>query len=127
MLMTQKSFKIVKIITAIFLAAVMAQAVIFSNYILAALAVAAAVAVIFISRRKVKGVLADERDNEISGKSARLSLSIFSVAGAITTFVFTFLRSTNPAFELAGSVLAYSVCALLLLYSVIFTFYEKQN
>lgn len=125
--MTQKSFKIIKIITAFFLAAIMAQAVIFNNYIIAALAIAAAVAVIFISRGKVEGVLADERDNEISGKAARLSLSIFSVVGAVATFIFTSLRDTNFVYEVAGSVLAYSVCALLLLYSLIFAFYEKQN
>lgn len=125
--MTQKSFKFVKIVTAFFLAAIMAQAVIFNNYILAAIAVAAAVAVIFISRQKVKGVLADERDKEISGKAARISLNIFSVAGAVITFVLMSSRGANFAYEVAGSVLAYSVCTLLLLYSAIFTFYEKQN
>jgi len=105
----------------------MAQAVIFNNYILAAIAVISAVAVIFVSRKKVKGVLTDERDYAISGKAAKLSLSIFSVGGAIVTFIFMSLRSMNPIYEITGSVLAYSVCALLLLYSAIFTFYEKQN
>ncbi len=125
--MTQKSFKFVRIITAFLLAMIMAQAVIFNNYILAIVAVISAVAVIFISKKKVKGVLTDERDHAIAGKAARLSLSIFSVAGAVITFVFMSLRNANPVYEAVGSILAYSVCALLLLYSVIFTFYEKQN
>lgn len=127
MYMTQKTFKLVRIIIAFLLAIIMAQAVIFSNYILAAIAIAAAAAVIFVARKKVEGVLADERDNEVSGKAARLSLNIFSAAGAVATFVFISLRNTNPDFEVVGSVLAYSVCALLLLYSLIFAFYEKQN
>jgi uncharacterized membrane protein len=125
--MTQKSFKFVRIITAFFLAIIMAQAVMFNNYILAITAVVSGVAVIYVSKKKVKGVLNDERDYAIAGKAARLSLSIFSVAGAMATLIFMFLRYIDPIYEVISSVLAYSVCALLLLYSAIFSFYEKQN
>lgn len=125
--MTQKTFKFIRIITAFFLATIMAQAVIFNNYILALMAVISAVAVIFVSKKKVKGVLNDERDYAIAGKAARLSLSIFSVAGTMVTFILISMRNVSPVYEATGSVLGYSVCSLLLIYSAIFTFYEKQN
>jgi uncharacterized membrane protein len=125
--MTQNKFKLIRIITAFFLAAIMAQAIIFSNYILALIAIVGAVTIIFASRKKVEGVLADERDLEIGGKSARMALSIFSIFGAATTFVLMFSRNINPVYEVVGSVLAYAVCGLLLLYSALFKYYEKQN
>lgn len=123
----QKTFKTIRVITAFLLAVVMAQAVILNNYILAAVAVAAAIGVILISRKKVDEVLSDERDVQITGKSARLALSIFCVVGAVVTFILMAQRNSNYVFEVAGSTLAYSVCALLLLYSAIFYYYEKQN
>lgn len=125
--MKYKSFRILKIAVTFFLAIIIAQAIIFNNYILAIAAVIAGVAIVFALRKKVEGVTADERDFQIAGKSARLSLSIFCVLTAMATFVFMFQRDANPIYEVIGSTLAYSVCALLLLYSIIFTYYEKQN
>ncbi len=125
--MTYKNFKILKIVVTSFLAMIVAQAVIFSNYILAATALVSALAIIFVSRKKVSEIISDERDLEIAGKSARLSLSIFSVITAIATFVFMSQRNANPAFLIISSTLAYSVCGLLLLYSFLFKYYEKQN
>lgn len=123
--MTHQKFKLIKIIIAMLLAAVIAQAVIFSNYVLAAFAVAAAIAVILVARKKVDEVLADERDYKIAGKAAKVSLNIFSVIGAAATFVLMAQDRANPVYEAVGSVLAYSVCGLLLLYSAVYVYFEK--
>jgi uncharacterized membrane protein len=125
--MTYKNFRAIRVVIAFFLAMIIAQAVIFSNYILAAFAVAAAVAVIFIARKKVDEVLSDERDLQIAGKAARLSMSIFSVIGAVATFILLAERQASPFYDAVGSTLAYSVCSLLLLYSAIFIYYEKYE
>lgn len=116
-----------KILIAILLAIMMAQAVILGNYILGMFSVVAAIAVIHVARQKVKEVITDERDLQLAGKAARLSLAIFSVVGAVATFVFIEQGKTNTVYGSVGSTLAYSVCSLLLLYSVILTYYEKQN
>lgn len=125
--MTQKNFQLIKIVTAFFLSAIMAQAIIFSNYILALTAVVGAITIMFFSKRKVTDVMVDERVLAIGGKAARFTLSIFSVFGAAISFILMFSRNTNPNFEIIGSVIAYSVCILLLLYSALFKYYDKQN
>lgn len=125
--MTYKNFRAIRVVISFFLAMIMAQAVIFSNYILAVFAIATAVAVIFIARKKVDEVLSDERDLQIAGKAARLSMSIFSVIGAVSTFILLAQRQTNPLYDAVGSTLAYSVCSLLLLYSAIFIYYGKYE
>lgn len=125
--MTQKKFRLIRILTAMFLGAIMAQAVIFSNYILAVIAVAGAVLVVFTSAKKVEGATSDERTISIGGQAARMSLTIFSVLGAGISFVLIISRGIGEVYQTTGYVLSYSVCALLILYSLLFKYYEKQN
>jgi uncharacterized membrane protein len=125
--MTQKKFKLVRILTAMFLAAIMAQAIIFSNYILAIVAVVGAVLVIFTSARRVEGVSSDERTISIGGRAARMSVTVFSVLGAAISFILIMQRGAGEVYQATGYVLSYSVCALLILYSLLFQYYEKQN
>jgi len=125
--MTSKTFVVIRALTAFFLAAVMAQAIIYNNYVLAIVAIVGAVVVIMTSKRKVNGVMVDERVLLVGGNAARASISIFSVIGAGLMFVLMFFREANPNYYIIASVLAYSICALLLLYSIIFKYYEKQN
>lgn len=125
--MTQEKFKLVRILTAMFLAAIMAQAVISSNYILAIIAVVGAVLVVSTSAKKVEGVSSDERTIAIGGRAARMSVTVFSILGAGISFVLIISRGNGIAYEVTGYVLSYSVCALLILYSLLFKYYEKQN
>ena len=110
-----------------FLAAIMAQAVIFSNYILAIIAVVGALLVVFTSAKKVEGVSSDERTISIGGHAARMSVTIFSVFGAAISFILIMQRGAGEIYQATGYVLSYSVCALLILYSLLFKYYEKQN
>lgn len=113
--------KVKRVITLIF-AIIIAKAVIMDNWLLAVIATVVMVAITILARRSVKGVVNDERDYVNAGKAARMSLSIFSVLGAILALVLMF-----NGFESVGSVLAYCVCALLLLQAVFFSYYAKQN
>jgi uncharacterized membrane protein len=123
--MNYKQYRNLRIITAAVLAGIISHAVVFNNYILAISAVLVGMAVMFFVKKQVKDILADERDYEIAGKSARYAMGIFSVTGSVATFFFMFQREANPFYETMGSVLAYSVCGLLLLYSFIFIYFQK--
>jgi len=125
--MTQKKFKLIKILTAMFLAAIMAQAIIYSNYILAVIAVIGAALVMFTSVKRVEGVSSDERTISIGGRAARMSITVFSILGAGISFVLIIQRGAGEIYQTIGYVLSYSVCALLILYSLLFKYYEKQN
>jgi len=123
--MTLQKFQVVKALIAAVLAALMAMAVIRQNYILAVAAVVIAVLLIMVLRRQVKEVVADERDLEASGKAARMAISIFSVLACLLAFPFLIFRTYSPDYELVGSTLAYSACALLILYSLMYKYYES--
>jgi uncharacterized membrane protein len=125
--MTYKKFKAIKIVIAMILGAVIAQAVIFGNYYLAGATILTAFAVIWVARKKVKEVMADERDFQLAGRAARISMTVFSSVGAVASFIFMAEREASPLLGIIGSTLAYSICFLLLLYSILFSYYGKQN
>ena len=125
--MTNKTFIVIRMLTAFFLAAVMAQAIIYSNYVLAIVAVVGAIVIVMTSKKKVNGVMVDERVLSIGGNAARASMSIFSVVGSGLMFILMIFREANQNYFIIASVLAYSICALLLLYSIVFKYYEKHN
>ncbi|MCL5666166.1 MAG: DUF2178 domain-containing protein [Patescibacteria group bacterium] len=125
--MTYKRFRTIKIITGFIVGVITAQAIIFDNYFLAVVAVFSALAVIGSMKKKVVEVINDERDYAIAGNAARLSLSLFSLVGALLAFAFMSLRNVNSDFMLIGSTLAYSVCALLIFHRATSAIYGKQN
>ena len=123
--MTLKQYKKVKIFIVIVLAMFFSQALYLKNYYIPIAVLVAASLLMMWLRRQVKEVVADERDYAVAGKAALLAIQIFGWCAAVMMFVFYGLRETNPAFEPIGMTLAYSTCILMLLYSLIFRYYEK--
>lgn len=80
--------------------------------------------VLMLLRRQVKGVIADERDWAVGGKSALLSIQIYAWLATISMFVLYGLRDINPAYEPIAITLAFSTCLLMLVYAVIFKYYN---
>ncbi|MDD5250996.1 MAG: DUF2178 domain-containing protein, partial [Patescibacteria group bacterium] len=64
-------------------------------------------------------------DYATGGRAALLAIQIYSWAAVAGMFVLYALRDTNPAYEAVGLTLAYSTCALMLLYGVIFRYYNR--
>jgi len=124
--MTSSQFKAVKIAVAIILAIFVGQAAVRGNYLLAAGAAAIALVLLLILRRSVKDIMADERDYEIAGKAARYAMTVFTVAGAIGSLVLLSFNSADEIYGFIGAALAYSVCALMMLYTLIFSYLAKS-
>jgi uncharacterized membrane protein len=127
--MNNKQFKIFRIILAMILAIIISQAIILENFILAIFAMIVAVVLMIFVRKKVKDIIADERDYKIAGSAARYAITGFS-AVAVGFMFFFMSQKQNPVYEAIGSTLAYSVCGLMLTYSLIFIYlrkYAKQD
>lgn len=128
--MTYNQFKRIRIIMAAVMAMIVSFAINLQSWIFATIAVLLAVLlsmiVIFSAKKQVKDVLADERDYYIAGKAARYALSAFCVLGAILSFYFMVINKSANA-EAIGSVLAYSVCGLMLLNSVIVIYFQRNE
>jgi len=123
--MSFKQFQMVKIVSAAVIAGLVSYGVTINNYIIPLVSVTVLSVVLFWARSRVKEVIADERDYETSGHAARWSIQIFSWIAVVVMFVLLYEKELNPMFEVIAYVLAYSVCGLMLLYSLLFRYYSQ--
>lgn len=123
--MTLKQYQAVKITFVVFLAVIFSQLIDGKNYLLPIGVMMAGSLIMMLLRRRVNGVVADERDYATGGKAALLAMQIYGWLAASSMFVFYGLKDTNPAFEPISMTLAFSTCLLMLIYSAIFRYYNR--
>lgn len=121
--MKLQQFNQLKIGVVIVVSAVVAESVVARNTIIAVLAMIAGALVLLQARSKVKEVIADERDMEIGGKAALLTIRIFGWIAAVASLALVTQRDNNPSFMIVAGVLSYGTCFLLILYAVIARYY----
>lgn len=126
-IMNLKSYKAWRLLVTIFLAMTISVSISMKNFFVPVVAVIIASLILLQLRKKVKEVLADERDMEIGGKAAMLAIRIFGWISIFPIFALYAFRDRNPSYEPIGMTLAFSVCILMLLYSAIFRFYHKMK
>lgn len=124
--MSLKQFKIVKLITVVILALIVSSSVSFGNYAIPLMALALAAAILYALRKRVKEVIADERDYQVGGKAAIMAVQLFSWVAALVALILYARRDANPVFEPLALTLSFSACFLLLLYSFLFKYYYRK-
>lgn len=125
--MTLKQYTVVRLGMVMALSAFIASSVVRHDYFWPIVAMVLAMLLLFGLRSRVQEVLADERDYVLGGKAARWAMQIFSLVAVIAMFVFLNLGESNPQMNVVAHVLAYSVCALMLLYSALFGIFRRFN
>ncbi len=126
--MTLKQFKVLKLTIVVILAVAVSVAVSYGNLIIPVVAMALAIALMFYFRGKVKEIIADERDYQIGGRAAGLTIQVYAWLAVIVMFLFmAYYYEISPLPETMAVVmaLAYSTCVLLLLYTLFFRYYNK--
>ena len=125
--MSISKYNKIRLITVVIIAIVFSRAIIMNNFILPMAVLAVSWGVLFFLRRKVKGVIADERDYAMAGKSALLAIQLFSMVATIVMLFLFSARETNVIYEPVAMTLAFSVCALMFIYSIIFKIRMKKE
>jgi uncharacterized membrane protein len=123
--MTLKQYQWLKMAVTVILAIIFSQAIIFKNYLIPIAAVTIAFLILIMAKKKVKGIIADERDYAIGGKAALLTIQVYSWLAVIAMFFLYTRRDLNPAYEPIAITLAYSTCLLMISYGLIFRYYHK--
>jgi len=125
--MTLKQYTVVRLGMVMTLSAFIASSIVRQEYFWPVIAMVCAMLILFALRSRVKEVLADERDYTLSGKAARWAMQLFSLVAVIVMFIFLNFGESNPQMTVIAHVLAYSVCALMLLYSAFFGIFRRFN
>jgi uncharacterized membrane protein len=127
MQLTLKQYQTIKLITTFVLAIVIGIMVALKNFFIPIMLVAVSSLLLMQLRKKVKGVLADERDYELGGKAALLTMQIWSWTAVILMFAFLAFSDKNPFYTIIAQVLSFSVCYFMILYSLIFKYFAGKK
>lgn len=89
-------------------------------------AVIAAIIILLVFRRGIMEIIVDERTYSVAYKASRLAFVIFSV-GAVTigATLLAFGKGDYPELKPIGFTLTYSVCGLVLIYSIAYIIYNR--
>ena len=123
--LTLKQYNTIRLIIIVMLSVSIGNMIALKNFFIPVILVVISSLLLMYLRKKVKGVLADERDYELGGKAALLAMQVYSWIAVVAMFAFLAFSYINPFYELIAMTLAFSTCILMLLYAVIFRYYEK--
>jgi len=125
--MSFKTFKIVRIFIAMFIAATVSTAVSIENVYLACSAVIIGIISMLLIKRSVKDVMVDEMIKNIAQKSAMAAYSICIPLLALVSLVLMFsdLKNQGRFYDL-GTILSYIVLFNMMVYSFAYYFYRKK-
>lgn len=124
-----KSFKKVQIGVSFFMGATVAVAVLIDNLFLALTAVLAGMIFMFLVKRKVKGVMVDERIISLAGKAARITYGIVTMVLAIASLIFVVLGKANGEFylESLGIIFSYITLFSMAVYSISYRYLSRKQ
>jgi len=125
--MTFKKYNKIRLGIAFVTALIFSQSLVLHNFFIPVMILGISSLILFYLRKKVVDVIADERDYQIGGKSALLAIQLTSWVGVIVMFVLYVLSDMNSSYEPIAMTLAFSICFLMLTYSVIFNYYSKHS
>jgi uncharacterized membrane protein len=125
--MTLKTYNKIRLGIVFVTAFIFSQSLVLRNFFIPIMILSLSSITLFYLRKKVTGVIADERDYQIGGRSALLAIQLTSWIGVIIMFILYALNDTNPFYQPIAMTLAFSVCALMLTYSAVFKYYSKHN
>lgn len=118
--MSTQQYRWIKLGVVFLLALTVSQSLVIHNYIIPLVALVISWLVLLVARRKVRDVVADERDYVNAGKSALVAMQVYSWIAVVVLIVLYALRDSNPLFEPIGMTLAFSVCGLMVIYALLF-------
>ncbi len=125
--MTLKKYRTIKLIVIFVIAFIFSQSIINKNFIVPLVTLAVSSLLLIQLRKKVTDIVADERDYINGGKAALLAMQIYSWVAVMAMFILYSFRDLNPMYEPVGMTLAYSTCLLIIIYSVVFSIYNKSG
>jgi len=89
------------------------------------IAVGAGAILFYLCKTNVEEVI-DERDERVSEKASKAAMVTFAAISALAGILLISMRNEHPEYANAGFVLAFSACALMILYSVLYGYYNRR-
>ena len=124
--MTLKKYNKYRMAVVMLLAFGVSISVSTGNYLLPLVAMVLCWLILYNLRQQVDGVIADECDYALAGKSARYTITAVSVLLALGFFVLMHFASDNHELYNLAMLSSYLVCGIMLLNSAIFYYLKLK-
>jgi uncharacterized membrane protein len=124
--MKQNQFRIILFLIVMFMGALLSFSFSIGNPILAAGIFLAGAAIIYLFKSRVEGVMEDERIRQVSQKASWVTYQIIVLSFSIGGVVLISMRNTYPLYADLGFFLAYACCGILVLYSLFYTYFNRE-
>ena len=97
-----------------------------ANAVLVVSSIAPGAILFYICKRSVAEIEEDERDARVSEQASKVTVAVFASACTLSGLILIALRNEYPEYMYAGFALAFSACALMILYSILYGYYNRR-
>ena len=125
--MIYKQFKTIRLLIMVFIASIVATALVINNFYLAITGVLLGVLFLYLVRIKFQKAMVDERVISLSGKAARMAYSIPTLILAILGLFLIFSGRTHQDIytENLGVIFSYIAMFNITIYAISFRYFNK--
>lgn len=124
--MKKNQFRVVSLIIVMAVGAIIGFASSIGNPILAGGSMFAGMAILYLAKRTVKGVVEDEMNFHISHLASTLTIKIVPICFATVGSILISMRNTYPQYMDLGFFLAYTSCLIIVLYAIFYSYYNRK-
>jgi len=125
--MSVKAYRLWIAAITIIVAGLVGWGVVVGNAFIPAPAVIVGTAILYFCRKRLKVVVEDERIHRIGDQASRRTIEIALIAMAVIGSTLIALSSDGrPELELIGVTLGYSVCSILVLYTILYNYFSRK-
>ena len=125
--MSVKAYRLYTVAIMIIVAGLAGWGVTVGNAFIPAPSVIAGAAILYFCRRRIKAVVEDERIHRIGDQASRRTIEIALITMAIIGSTLLALGTdSRPELETVGVTLGYSVCSILVLYTILYNYFSRK-
>lgn len=124
--MPKINFKLVRMLTAMYVSITVSMAVTTNNAWLALFGVGSGMIFLWAMKRKLQVRTTDEMLENIAGKAARMAYSVMTTVLALFSLLFHFLGEPTGYLAALAIIFSYLTLSLIAIYSLAFYYYQKQ-
>ena len=125
--MSFKTFTVIKMFVVIIMAGLVGWAMVSGNALIPIPVTIAALVILLLFRKGVQEVVDDERVYSIAEKASLIAFRIFGIAASVIGATLIALgQKAVPEMEPIGFTLSYSVCGLMTIYYIAYTYYKRK-
>ena len=125
--MSIRTYRLWMVVITIIVAALVGWSVTTGNVLIPIPTFLAGAIILYLFHRRVKAFTEDERARSIVNQASRRTVEIIVIFMAIAgATLIAMSQGGSPDLEPAGLTLAYSVCATLIIYNILYTYYNRK-